>query len=247
MNALFSIIIPALNEEHFIGKLLQALKSQTFQDFEVIVVDAQSNDRTVKVVKKFQNDFPLKIISTNLRNISGSRNVGANSAKGEYLFFIDSDNSVFPSFLAEVRKIIESKKSEMIIPSVVPDSQKAVYKIIYSAVNGLVAVSKSLNIAFSTGGNLIIKRDKFEALEGFSEKIFVGEDHDIVKQAIKKKLKITFMSHPKIIFSVRRLEKEKFSLILKYFISTMYIVLFGKLTRKIYNYPMGGQYFDKKK
>lgn len=246
MKPFFSIVIPALNEEHYIGTLLLAIKRQTFTDFETILVDAESKDKTIEVTNKFSKDFPLKITSTSHKNISGSRNVGAGIASGDYIFFIDSDNSILPDFLEEIKKSIDEKSHEMLIPAVTPDSKKSIYKILYGSINGLVLIFKNLNVAFSTGGNLIIKKDTFNKLHGFDETIFVGEDHDIVRRAKKKKVKIAFLPHTKIIFSVRRLEKEKFSLIMKYFVSTIYIAFFGKITRKIYNYPMGGDYFEKK-
>lgn len=246
MKPFFSVIIPALNEEYYIGKVLKALTQQTFKDFEVVVVDAKSTDKTVKVVDGFKDKLPLKIVSTPHRNISLSRNEGASHANSSYYVFIDADNSMQPDFLEKVKKLIDGKKYDMLIPSVIPDSKEIVYKIIYSFMNNLVFIAKSLNIAFSTGGNLIIENSKFKQLKGFNEKIFVGEDHEIVRRAEKMKMKITFMRDVHVIFSVRRLQKEKFSLVLKYVKATVYIVLFGKITKKIYNYPMGGQYFAKK-
>ena len=247
MKPFFSIVVPALNEEQYIGVLFLALKRQTFTDFEVILVDAESKDKTVEVANNFSKDFPLTIVKTSQKNISGSRNVGAKSAQGSYIFFIDSDNSIAPDFLEEIKKSIDSKSYEMLIPAVIPDSKKFIYRSLYGSINGLVLIFKSLNVTFSTGGNLIIKKDTFNMLSGFDETIFVGEDHDIVRRARKKGVKIAFLPHTKIIFSIRRLEKEKFSLIVKYFVSTMYIAFFGKITRKIYNYPMGGDYFEKRK
>lgn len=242
----FSIVIPALNEEQLIPRLLEALGNQTYKDFEVILVDANSTDKTIEEAKKFSKQFPLQIISTTEKNVSGSRNIGALKAKGGYLFFIDADNYIHSAFLKEMSVLLE-KNYQMIIPSIIPDSKNLYYKVVYKLANFLVFLAAKFNMSFSTGGNLVVKRDVFEKLNGFDKTIFVGEDHDIVDRARKKGVSIAFATNPKVIFSVRRLEKEGGLVILKYFISTLYIVLFGKMTRKIYNYEMGGDYYKKQK
>jgi GT2 family glycosyltransferase len=134
----------------------------------------------------------------------------------------------------------------MIIPSIVPDSKNLYYKVVYRLANFLVFLAAKFNMSFSTGGNLVVKRDVFEELNGFDKTIFVGEDHDIVDRARKKGVRIAFTANPKVVFSIRRLEKEGGLVILKYFVSTIYIVLFGKMTKKMYNYEMGGDHYRKK-
>jgi glycosyltransferase involved in cell wall biosynthesis len=246
MKVFFSVIIPALNEEHFLPRLLTALKNQKFMDFEVILVDANSTDKTVEVTKSFSHDFPLQVVHTASRNISASRNIGASKANGTYLLFIDADNYIPHNFLYEIAAIMQ-KPIDMIIPAVVPDSKKFKYKIAYSFVNFLVSASQMARMPFSTGGNMVIKKSVFNAIHGFDETIFVGEDHDIVGRVRKIDANIIFMSKPKVVFSVRRLEKEGVAVLLKYFISTLYIAFFGKITKKIYDYQMGGDYYRKQK
>ncbi|MDO8269770.1 MAG: glycosyltransferase, partial [Candidatus Levybacteria bacterium] len=194
---------------------------------------------------EYKTAFPLNIIRINDKNISRSRNIGASKAKGAYLFFIDADNYIYPAFIEGVRKYV-GNGYEMIIPAIKPDSKKYIYKITYGFVNILVSISNTLNMPFSTGGNFVIKKDKFVKLKGFDETIFVGEDHDIVGKAHRHGVKIGFVTSPKVVFSARRFEKEGFSVLAKYFVSTMYIALFGKITKKIYNYQMGGDYYQKK-
>lgn len=239
----FTVVIPALNEENYISNVLDALKRQSFKDFEVVIVDNNSSDKTVKIVNGFTKDFPLEIVTTAIRNISRCRNLGAAKAKGEYLVFIDADNSIYPNFLENIKNKLSNHKYDMIIPAVVTNSGKKVYEISYKLINIMVDVSNRIKLSFSTGGNIIILKNAFEKIGGFDENIFVGEDHDIVKRAKKGKLKVKFIPEIKIIFSTRRFEKEGTAVIFKYFIATLYIAFFGKITRKIYNYRMGGDYF----
>ena len=81
-----SIIIPTYNEEEYLPKLLESIKNQEFQDYEVIVADANSNDKT----KGNRRDpYGCKVVDGGIPAIG--RNRGVNVAQGEYLLFLDSD------------------------------------------------------------------------------------------------------------------------------------------------------------
>ena len=74
----FSIVIPSLNEEKYLPKLLEDLAAQTYSDFEVIVVDGNSKDETVKRSLEFKKSLlSLEVISSKERNVSHQRNLGA--------------------------------------------------------------------------------------------------------------------------------------------------------------------------
>ncbi|MCX7955942.1 MAG: glycosyltransferase family 2 protein, partial [Patescibacteria group bacterium] len=78
-----SIIIPAYNEEKYIENALKSLVNQTEKPDEVIVVDNNCTDKTIKIAKKYQKKLPLKIIHETKQGIAYSRNTGFNKAKGE--------------------------------------------------------------------------------------------------------------------------------------------------------------------
>jgi glycosyltransferase involved in cell wall biosynthesis len=84
---LISVIIPAFNEEKFLGNCLFSLKNQDFNDFEIIVVDNNSRDKTSKIAKK----FGVKLVSEKNQGAALARNRGAKEAKGEILAFTDAD------------------------------------------------------------------------------------------------------------------------------------------------------------
>ncbi len=243
MSPFFSVIIPALNEELYLPKLLDSLVEQTFKDFEVILVDAESTDKTVKEAKKYHK-LDLTIITNKKRNISSSRNIGAAKAKAPYLVFIDADNYFHPTFFERMKDII-LKGNEMIIPEIMPDSKKIYYKSLYESANIFIRLAKLVKHPYSTGGNFVIKKETFQKLNGFDESIFVSEDHDIVKRANREGVKIAISDNPKVIFSVRRFEKEGVKVLGKYLVSTIHVAFFGKITKRIYGYQMGGDYYKK--
>ena len=89
----FSVIIPAYNAEKEIEKTIQSVLIQDYKDYEIIVVNDFSTDNTKKIVEKYQN---IKLINhSNNKKAGGSRNTGIDNAKGEYIFFLDSDDVMY--------------------------------------------------------------------------------------------------------------------------------------------------------
>ncbi|MFC9597775.1 glycosyltransferase family 2 protein [Peribacillus butanolivorans] len=103
---MFSIIIPVYNKENFIKRTLTSVLNQTFDDFEVIIVNDGSTDGSMKVVKEF-NDGRIRIISQDNNGVSSARNLGIKHAKNNYIAFIDADDIWQPMFLESINKLIE--------------------------------------------------------------------------------------------------------------------------------------------
>lgn len=94
-----SVIIPTYNRAHLISRAIQSVLDQTYQDFEIIIVDDGSRDKTEQIVKNF-NDNRLRFIRHNKnKGASAARNTGIKAAKGEYISFQDSDDEWFPDKL----------------------------------------------------------------------------------------------------------------------------------------------------
>jgi glycosyltransferase involved in cell wall biosynthesis len=98
-----SVVIPAYNEEKYLGKCLESLKNQTEKPFEIIVVDNNSTDKTAEIAKS----YGATVITEKQQGISYSRNAGFNAAKGEIIARIDADTEALPNWIARIRKDIE--------------------------------------------------------------------------------------------------------------------------------------------
>lgn len=107
----FSIIIPNYNSEKWIEKLLKSIEEQTFTDYEVIVVDDMSTDASVEIVENYVDKFEgdIKIIQLDEKRWNGgTRNVGVEHAKGDYILFADCDDWFNSNgCLAEIASVIE--------------------------------------------------------------------------------------------------------------------------------------------
>ena len=89
-----SVIIPAYNVESYIGDCLLSLIKQTFKDIELIVINDGSTDKTGEIIKLFEKDKRVKVITQQNKGVSEARNAGLNIAQSEYIGFIDSDDWV---------------------------------------------------------------------------------------------------------------------------------------------------------
>lgn len=97
---LISVVIPTYNYGEYIEHCIESVLSQTYRNFEILVVDDGSTDETPKILKK----FGTKIIGIRTKNYGAciARNVGLNSASGEYVAFLDADDYWKPNFLEKL-------------------------------------------------------------------------------------------------------------------------------------------------
>lgn len=97
----FSIIIPAYNAEAYLQRCLDSIFSQEFDDYEVIVINDGSTDRTAALLEEYASIHPnLQVLTQSNHGMSTARNRGIDKAKGEYILFVDSDDRLCPDALA---------------------------------------------------------------------------------------------------------------------------------------------------
>ncbi|MCH8012521.1 MAG: glycosyltransferase [Candidatus Marinimicrobia bacterium] len=114
MPPFFSVVIPTYNCAKFLKRALTSVFSQTYQNFEVIVVDNSSTDNTENVIKSFAENRMNVIEVNNNGIIAYSRNKGIKNAKGDWIAFLDSDDVWKPNKLEKVRDVIDHN-SEVIL------------------------------------------------------------------------------------------------------------------------------------
>ncbi|WP_071150364.1 glycosyltransferase family 2 protein [Bacteroides ndongoniae] len=95
---MISIIIPLYNKEHSIASTLQTVLNQTFQDFEIIIVNDGSTDHSIDEVSKI-TDSRIRLINQTNAGVSAARNRGIEEAKGEFIAFLDADDEWKPDYL----------------------------------------------------------------------------------------------------------------------------------------------------
>lgn len=248
MNTNFSVIIPTLNEEQYLPKLLACLAAQTLRDFEVIVVDGKSEDKTKEKAEEFQKDFPLAFLEVDKRNVSFQRNTGAAYAKGNILIFLDADTQVDKDFILQLSAAFAKKNTHLLLPSITPDEKTRKAKMLISLVTSFIRASQYYGRPLSTGGNFFVDKESFQKVGGFDEHIFISEDHDFIHRAYKKGIKAKIVKFPKVIVSMRRIQVEgDAALIYKYIVGFLMYTMTphqAGLKAKLFEYEMGGHRYD---
>ncbi len=109
---MFSIIVPNYNGEKFLEKCLSSILSTIHSDFELIVIDNNSSDSSMKILDHFARDKRVKIVTLDDNIGYGpANNIGIKHSKGEFLVFINNDTSVDPFWLSEIYNSFSSDKS----------------------------------------------------------------------------------------------------------------------------------------
>ena len=97
---MISLVIPTLNEEKNIGESLRSLKNQTYRNFEIIIADGGSKDKTVEIARKYAD----RVIVYKGSGISEAKNRGVREAKGDILVFTDADTKFENDWLEKIAK-----------------------------------------------------------------------------------------------------------------------------------------------
>ncbi|MBQ7300529.1 MAG: glycosyltransferase family 2 protein [Clostridia bacterium] len=112
---LFSIIVPVYNCENYIQACLESILSQTYSDYELIIVDDGSTDTSVVQIKEIIKDLPnCQLLLNQHGGVCKARNTGIQLAKGEYICLIDADDIVFNDYLESLASVILSNSPDVI-------------------------------------------------------------------------------------------------------------------------------------
>ncbi len=241
-----STIIPTLNEENYVGRLLQSLCAQTYKDFEVIVVDGQSEDKTVEVAKSFCDKLKLKVICVEKRNIAYQRNLGASVANGEILLYLDADivlkNNFLKCCMAEFDSRCLDTASCYLRPMEGRQGVLNIFRIWDILVwqlffNAILCVAQ-YTYPVSPGGGTFVKKWVHEKVGGFDETIKLAEDHEYAKRTAKfAKFRILRKT---MFVSMRREDTDgRVRVLVKYILATFHKFFFGEIRSDVFKYRFG--------
>ncbi|MDX1960486.1 MAG: glycosyltransferase [Leptospiraceae bacterium] len=227
-----SIVVPALNEEKYLPTLLGSIQKQTFKDYEVIVADAGSSDKTIEIAK----EFGAKVVPGGLPG--PGRNRGAKAASGEFLFFFDSDVFIPEYFLEKALAEMQERFLDLATCEFLPDSSLQLDKVMFRLANLTVKLNQNLNPR-AAGFCIFITKRLFDRIGGFDESVKIAEDHDLVERASKFR-PLRFLNSVFLTVSIRRLEKEgRFALVEKYLQVEMHLLTKGSVKEDIIEYEFG--------
>jgi glycosyltransferase involved in cell wall biosynthesis len=195
-----TIIIPALNEEKNLPALLESIKLQDFDDYEVIIADAHSKDKTREIAQ----EAGCRVVDGGLP--AAGRNAGAAAAHGDFLFFLDADVILPPGFIRNVYEEMQDRYIDLATCEIKPLSDLQLDRVIHRMMNLAVILNLWVDPK-AFGFCIFVTKRLFKRVGGFDETIFVAEDNDFVKRASAYR-NLRYLLSAYIMVSVRRFEKE---------------------------------------
>jgi len=244
---MFSIIIPTLNEENFLPKLLESLTVQTDKNFEVIVVDGSSRDKTVQRARTFAKKISrLDVLISPKASLPLQRNFGAKKAKGDWFIFIDADNVLMPNFMERIELFIRTKAPSVFTTWAVPDSDENNDSILTLLMNLYVEAILNLKRPLTPGPLTCIRRDYFELIEGYDESHAFHEDVDFGLRLAKHGIPISILREGLFIWSQRRYRREGRMKVFRQYALSFLPILFKRPMKYMPGYVMGGHLYKSK-
>jgi glycosyltransferase involved in cell wall biosynthesis len=232
----FTIIVPAYNEEKLLPICLKALFTQDFpnSEFEVIVVDNNSTDRTKEIAKEYN----VKLIEEKKQGLVFARNAGLKEAKGEYFINLDADCEVPKDWLRRIKNQIQKNKNIGLLTGpykcVENKNEQDWWNFVLAI---LMSIScKILGTPFGYyGGNVTIERNSFLKIGGY-ELQYSTDQISIISRLKKIGKKIYFDRNLEAFCSPRRTKGRWLSFI---FIDVIYLYLFNNIYTKFTGKNLG--------
>ena len=243
----FSIIIPTLNEERDLPKLLSDIEKQSYKKYEVIVVDGGSVDKTKTVFENYKKSGKLSLVfyTHAAKNVAAQRNFGSQKAGGQYLIFFDADDRIPQGFLHKLHTGLDKTKVLLATTSLMAQENQQTQIILVELNNFMIYVLFILGKPFAPGFNIIIEKSLFARLGGFDTTLKLAEDHDLVQRARKIGVILKIFRDIYLYPSFRRPEKIGYLEFLRqYTIAGIYTLMGEPIKKDLFKYPMGGHVFD---
>ncbi len=200
-----SVIIPTRNRAQLLGTAIASVIRQTFQDFEIIVVDDASDDATESVVRALVDDRIRYFKHSTRRNVSAARNTGVVGSRGEFLAFLDDDDEWLPTKLERQVNLLDQ------CAPVVGGVYTGFVMVDRMAgdVLGAIVPSKAGHIlhelcrhnCIGTASTMVLRRKCLEEVGLFDETVHFGEEYDMWIR-VARRFEFTYLGEPLVRYSV---------------------------------------------
>ncbi len=208
----YSVIIPTLNEEKLLPNLLKLLSNQELKkrfEYEVVVSDGGSKDNTVDIAANLADIVKVHKNSVK-QNIAAGRNCGAKFANGKILIFINGD-----VIIPQLEKFFEYLESKFLDSNylamtckvkIFPEEEILSDKLFHIGYNSYFRLLNNIGIGMGRGECQVIRKEVFQKVEGYNEKLAAGEDFDLFRK-VRKLGKILYAKDICVYESPRRFRK----------------------------------------
>ena len=200
-----SVIIPTRNRAQLLGAAIASVTSQTFQDFEIIVVDDASTDATETIVRALADDRVRYFKHVTRRNVSAARNTGVLASRGEFLAFLDDDDEWLPAKLEQQVNLLD--ECAPVVGGVYTGF--VMVDRMTGNVLGAIVPSKGGHIlhelcrqnCIGTASTMVLRRKCLEEVGLFDETVDYGEEYDMWIR-VARRYEFTYLAEPLVRYSV---------------------------------------------
>jgi glycosyltransferase involved in cell wall biosynthesis len=186
---MISVIIPLYNKEKIVDKCINAVLSQDYSDFELIIVDDGSTDESANIVSKFK-DKRIRFFSKINGGVSDARNFGVQQAQTDNIFFLDADDIVMPNCLKVLFDLmVKYEYAHIYHCNFIIESNNYKRNYCSRTIEGEIFNAQKLiwdGEIFPRPGAMIIKKQCFEKVGLFSTKLSKFEDLDLMLRLLRQ-------------------------------------------------------------
>ena len=187
MKNRFSIVIPVFNKEKYIKETILSVLNQTYDNYEIIIINDASTDNSLKIIEEVISDKAVIINNKNNLGLSASRNIGFEASSEKYVAFLDGDDVWDKNFLKEINELIINFPKESVFGTYYKENYNG--KILYPKINvkekllGTKFVIKNffeanLRRLIITQSCLVFKKNIFDTVGLYDLEITFAEDID---------------------------------------------------------------------
>jgi len=206
---LVSVIIPALNEEGIIDRLLTDLILTATPEIEIIVADSCSTDNTPTIVEALARAHPtlVKLVRAPIKGVSLARNLGAAAAGGRYLVFLDADARITSSALLHGVAEMEQRNLVSAALRFISGSEFWGDQLIAKSFNLTMGMLQYVAPTAPGSAGYLIRRDAHKLYGGFNESMHFGEDIEYLRR-VSQGARFRFLKQDRIMLDMRRFQNE---------------------------------------
>jgi len=228
-----SLVIPAYNEEKYIGRCLESVQKNGVGLFEIIVVNNASTDNTRAIAQSFTR---VRVVDEPKKGVNRARQRGLAEARGDIVAFIDADTQMPRQWVARISQLFEKDKKLVCVsgPSIYYDLLRVGKITVWSFWLILAWPTYFITRYMAVAGNFAARKNALKSVNGFNQDIeFYGDDTEIA-QRLCRVGKVKFMQRHYMYSSARRLKAEGMAkTAIRYTINFLSVALIKKpLTHK---------------